>query len=59
MKKSEPTHVEKAIQTVDGFEKVYNTIKQQTILRGQNKCTLNNYPRRIAAICLHLVKIPE
>ena len=59
MKKSEPTHVEKAIQTVDGFEKVYNTIKQQTILRGQSKSTLENYIRKIALICLHFNKLPE
>jgi integrase/recombinase XerD len=59
MKKSEPTIVEKAIQTVDGFEKVFNTIKQQTILRGQSKSTLNNYIRRIALISLHFNKLPE
>jgi integrase/recombinase XerD len=59
MKKSEPTIVEKAIQTVDGFEKVFKTIKQQTILRGQSKSTLNNYIRRIALISLHFNKLPE
>jgi site-specific recombinase XerD len=59
MKKSEPTIVEKAIQTIDGFEKVFNTIKQQTILRGQSESTLNNYIRRIALISLHFNKLPE
>jgi site-specific recombinase XerD len=59
MKKIEPTIVEKAIQTVYGFEKVYNTIKQQTILRGQSESTLNNYIRRIALISLHFNKLPE
>jgi integrase/recombinase XerD len=55
----EPTLVEKAIQTVGGFEKVFKTLEQQTILRGQSKSTLNNYIRRIAAICLHFEKLPE
>ena len=59
MKKSEPTIVGKAIQSVDGFEKVFNTIKQQTILRGQSESTLNNYIRRIALISLHFNKLPE
>ena len=59
MKKSEPTIVGKAIQSVDGFEKVFNTIKQQTILRGQSKSTLENYIRKIALICLHFNKLPE
>jgi site-specific recombinase XerD len=59
MKKSEPTHVEKAIQSVNGFEKVCNTIKQQTILRGQSKSTFENYIRKIALICLHFNKLPE
>ena len=27
--------VERAIQTIDGIQKVYNTLQQQTILRGQ------------------------
>ena len=41
--KIEPAIVEKAIQCVDGFEKVFNTTKQQTILCNQNESTLNNY----------------
>jgi site-specific recombinase XerD len=58
-KRIKPTLVEKAIQTVPGFEKVFKTLEQQTILRGQSKSTLNNYIRRIAAICLHFGKLPE
>lgn len=47
-KKSEFTIVERAIQTIVGFQKVYNTLKQQTILRGQSQSTLENYIRQIA-----------
>ena len=57
--RTEPTLVEKAINSVDGFERVFRTIHQQTILRGQSKSTLNNYIRRIAAISLHFNRLPE
>jgi site-specific recombinase XerD len=59
MKRDEPTIVEKAIQTIDGFEKVYKTMQQQTVLRGQSKSTFNNYIRRIALISLHFGCLPE
>ena len=59
MKTKEPTLVEKAIQTIDGFDRVYKTLYQQTIMRGQSKSTLNNYIRRIAIISLHFNKLPE
>lgn len=59
MKKSEPTIVEKAIQTIEGFERVYKSMQQQTVLRGQSKSTLENYTRRIALICLHFGRLPE
>jgi site-specific recombinase XerD len=59
MKKVEPTIVEKAILTVDGFEKVYKTMQQQTLLRGQSKSTLENYTRRIAQISLHFGRLPQ
>jgi len=36
-KKSEFTTVERAIQTVDGFQKVFNTLQQQTIHIRQSK----------------------
>lgn len=59
MKRSEPIIVQKAIQTIDGFEKVYKSIKQQVILQGRSQSTLNNYIRRIALISLHFGELPE
>ncbi|MFH1297003.1 MAG: hypothetical protein ABIJ04_06995 [Bacteroidota bacterium] len=59
MKRIEPTIVEKAIQTVDGFSKVYKGLQQQIMLRGQSKSTLENYIRRIALISLHYGHLPE
>ena len=58
-KKSEFTIVERAIKTIDGFEKVYNTLQQQTILRGQSRSTLENYIRQVALISLEFNKLPE
>ncbi|MDP2113892.1 MAG: phage integrase N-terminal SAM-like domain-containing protein, partial [Bacteroidota bacterium] len=58
-KRIEPTIVEKAIQTVDGFEKVYKMLQQQVTLRGQSQSTLGNYIRRIALISLHFQRLPE
>jgi site-specific recombinase XerD len=58
-KKSEFTTVERAVKTIDGFQKVYNTLKQQTILRGQSQSTLENYIRQIALISLEFNKLPE
>jgi integrase/recombinase XerD len=59
MKRIEPTIVEKAVQTVDGFAKVYKTLQQQIALRGQSESTLKNYIRRIALISLHYGRLPE
>ena len=59
MKRIEPTIVEKAIQTVEGFAKVYKKLQQQVVLRGQSKSTLENYIRRIALISLHFGRLPE
>jgi integrase/recombinase XerD len=59
MKKVGPTIVEKAILIVEGFEKVYKTMQQQTLLRGQSKSTLENYIRRIAQISLHFGRLPQ
>jgi site-specific recombinase XerD len=56
---SEPTLVQKAFLTVEGFDKVFIRLQQQVILRGQSKSTLNNYIRRIASICLHFGKLPQ
>jgi len=58
-KKSEFTTVERAIQTIDGFQKVFNTLQQQTILRGQSQSTLDNYIRQVALISLEFNKLPE
>ncbi|MBU0614258.1 hypothetical protein KJ766_03190 [Patescibacteria group bacterium] len=63
-KRIEPTMVEKAIQTIEGFEKVYKTLQQQTVLRGQSQSTLSNYIRRIADITttmiyLHIAQCPD
>jgi site-specific recombinase XerD len=59
MKRIEPTIVEKATQTVDGFAKVHKTLQQQVVLRGQSKSTLENYIRRIALISLQYGRLPE
>jgi len=58
-KKSEFSTVERAIKTIDGFQKVFNTLRQQTILRGQSQSTLDNYIRQIALISLKFNKLPE
>jgi site-specific recombinase XerD len=58
-KKTEPTIVEKALDTVPGFDRVYQKLKQQVALKGQSKSTLENYIRRIAIISLHFGKLPE
>jgi len=57
--KSEFTILERAIQTVDGFSRVFNTLQQQMILRGQSPSTLNNYLRQVASISLHFGQLPE
>ncbi len=59
MKRNEPTLVQKAIQTVEGFERVYKTLYQQIALQGKSKSTLYNYLRRIALISLHFNRLPE
>ena len=58
-KRTEPTIVEKALDTVNGFNAVYHRLKQQVALKGQSKSTLENYIRRIAIISLHFDKLPE
>ena len=58
-KRAEPTIVEKALDTVNGFNAVYHRLKQQVALKGQSKSTLENYIRRIAIISLHFDKLPE
>jgi len=58
-KKTSPTIVERAIETVPGFDRVAKKLEQQVVLRGQSKSTLQNYIRRIALLCLHFGKLPE
>ena len=58
-KKTGLTIVEKAIITIEGFEKVVKQLDTQVTLRGQSRSTLNNYIRRIAQFALHFGKLPE
>lgn len=58
-KKSEFTILERAMQTVPGFDKVYHKLKQQTILSGRSQSTFDNYIRRIALVCLEFNRLPE
>lgn len=58
-KKSESTIIEKALECVPGFDRVFQKLKQQVVLRGQSKSTLHNYIRRVAAISLHFGRLPE
>ena len=58
-KKTGLTIVEKAIITIDGFEKVVKKLETQVTLRGQSKSTLQNYIRRIAQFALHFEKLPD
>jgi integrase/recombinase XerD len=57
--KSDFTIVDRAIASVDGFDKVYKTLQQQVALRGQSQSTLSNYIRRIALVSLHFNQLPE
>jgi len=59
MQKKLPSIVEKALQTVEGFENVYNVLHQNTILQGKSQSTFENYIRRITRISLHFNKLPE
>ena len=43
--KTSPTILEKAILTVEGFDKVFVKFQQQVALRGQSPSKLNNYIR--------------
>ena len=58
-KKSEFTILERAMQTIPGFEKVYHKMQQQTILGGRSASTLENYLRRIALVCMEFDRLPE
>jgi len=53
------TILERAMQTVEGFDKVYHKMQQQTTLGGRSQSTLENYIRRIALVCLKFNRLPE
>ena len=57
--KNEFTTLERAIQTVDGFSRVFDTLRQQTAIRGQSESTLYNYIHRLALVSLHFRRLPE
>ncbi len=59
MRKKIPTLVQRAIQTVEGFESVYKVIHQHSVLQGKSQSTFSNYIRRIAIIGLHFNQLPE
>ena len=59
MRKKRTKIVDNAIQTVEGFEKVFKVIYQNTVLKGQSQSTFSNYIRRIAIISLHFDRLPE
>ena len=59
MRQKESTIVRDAIQTLEGFEKVYNVIHQKIVLQGKSQSTFQNYLRRIALISLHFNQLPE
>ena len=51
--------LERAIQNVEGFSRVFQTLRQQTAMRGQSESTLYNYMHRIALVSLHFDRLPE
>jgi site-specific recombinase XerD len=57
--RTEPTLVQKALETVPGCQLVFAKMQQQVTLSGQSQSTLNNYIRGIAIICLHFGRLPE
>ena len=59
MRKKRTKNVNNAIQTVEGFEKVFKFIHQNTVLKNQSQSTFSNYIRRIAIISLHFNRLPE
>jgi len=53
------TVIGRAMATVTGFDRVYRTLEQQVVLRGQAKSTFQNYIHRIAQVSLHFNRLPE
>lgn len=58
-KKSESTIIERALDSVPGFDRVNQKLQQQMSLRGQSKSTLHNYIHGITAISQHFGRLPE
>ena len=44
------TVIGRAMASVAGFDRVYRTLEQQVVLRGQAKSTFENYIHRIAQV---------
>ena len=57
--KSNSSIIGRALATVAGFDRVYRTLEQQVVLRGQAKSTFENYIQRIAQVSLHFNRLPE
>lgn len=57
--RTSPTLIEKAIECIDGFDKVCKILQQQVAIQGKSQSTLHNYLRRISIISLHFGKLPE
>jgi len=57
--KSKSTTYERAIQEVEGFSHVFNTVRQQTAIGGRTDSTFYNYIHRIALVSLHFKRVPE
>ena len=57
--KSEFSVIGRAMTTVAGFDRVYRTLEQQVVLRGQAKSTFENYIHRIAQVSQHFNCLPE
>ena len=57
--KSDFSIVGRAMASVAGFDRVYHTLEQQVVLRGQAKSTFENYIHRIAQVSLHFNRLPE
>lgn len=53
------TVIGRAMATVAGFDRVYRTLEQQVVLRGQAKSTFENYIHRIAQVSLHFNRLPQ
>lgn len=57
--KSDSSIIGRALTSVAGFDRVYRTLSQQVVLRGQAKSTFDNYIQRIAQVSLHFNRLPE